>query len=439
MRLLHLSDIHFHGYGLGWDEDVDQRDELIRDVERLVVGGGTVDGVLVGGDVAFSAQPSQYADAFGWLDRVCAVGGCDPSNVWVVPGNHDVDRSVVNGSAIAKEFRTAARGCDVSAIDQTLHERLSRDAGAEALMEPFRAYNDFASQKNCAVSAQRPSWHDETLSLDGLTLRIVGVNSALVSDAADSSEEENKLLVGTYQCVFRRSPTIVNVVLCHHPPNWLRDWTIVEPYMRRAHVVFFGHEHIYSARQEVDRATLYVCAGAVGPERLGLQPTDEFAPTYNLLSLERDGDQLRVQVEPRVWWHNRTRFDSHPDGVSEFRIAVDLECVDPATVVDSAETVGVSDDELAISANPLAGSVPSETVVVDDDGHDSGRDRLELRRIGVRYMSKPVTRRIDIARMLGVLREDDLKLPPSEMYPGLLRRIREEGMIDELVEELNRG
>lgn len=53
MRLIHLSDIHFGGYGAGWDPDEDQRNELLLDIDRLVAAGGPVDGVLVGVTLRF--------------------------------------------------------------------------------------------------------------------------------------------------------------------------------------------------------------------------------------------------------------------------------------------------------------------------------------------------------------------------------------------------
>ena len=65
LRIVHVSDIHFSNGQ--WDEDSDQRRELIEDLQTLVVEGGPIDAVLVGGDIAFSGKGEQYAIAHQWL------------------------------------------------------------------------------------------------------------------------------------------------------------------------------------------------------------------------------------------------------------------------------------------------------------------------------------------------------------------------------------
>src|SRR4051812_43014010 len=97
LLLAHLSDIHYSGYG-AWDLDADLRRQLITDLRGLVPEYGDLNGVLVGGDVARIASTDEYEDARQWLDQVCEVGGCRESNVWTVPGNHDVDRTRIGAS-----------------------------------------------------------------------------------------------------------------------------------------------------------------------------------------------------------------------------------------------------------------------------------------------------------------------------------------------------
>lgn len=70
MRILHLSDIHFGGYGPGWDPDTDQRQRLLLDLDRLVTDGGDANAVLVGGDIAYRAAPEEYYEAVTWLTEV---------------------------------------------------------------------------------------------------------------------------------------------------------------------------------------------------------------------------------------------------------------------------------------------------------------------------------------------------------------------------------
>ena len=90
---LHLSDIHLFQDGQAdrVDLDRDLRRELERSAEDYVEDlGRGVDGILVTGDVAFQGSKSEYEAAREWLKTLSEHVGCDEEEVWVVPGNHDV-------------------------------------------------------------------------------------------------------------------------------------------------------------------------------------------------------------------------------------------------------------------------------------------------------------------------------------------------------------
>jgi Calcineurin-like phosphoesterase/GTPase-associated adaptor domain len=429
LRLLHLSDIHFGGYGPEWDEDEDQREQLLEDVRGLVAEGGRIDGILVGGDVAHSGQPEEYARARDWLDALVQACGCPAENVWVVPGNHDVDRARVAASAILQEFRGAVRASGLSELDEMLRRRLAQDPCGDALLATLDAYNEFALPWGCHLSAHRFHWKDATLRLGGKTVMLWGMNSVLVSDGADCGEDPDRgtkanLLLGTHQCRMPRSAGTIRIALVHHPPNWLRDWTQVKPYVDRAHVVLFGHEHCFVPEQQRPGGTVYVRAGAVGPEQ-----GPEWAPSYNLLRLEFAGGQLQVHVEPRSWIVADTCFGLHDDGKRTFTVVLDEppSAARETSAEDSAaETVAEPANATPLSAGP------------SNDGPRAGDAEGAARRreLVFRYLSAARTRREEIARELGVFEEDDVGLPEGEFYAAILRRIRDRELIDQLAREL---
>ncbi|MBK9392612.1 MAG: metallophosphoesterase [Uliginosibacterium sp.] len=97
MRLLHLSDIHFRSPDCeNPTTDINQpyRTHLVQDVVELCRAGGRVDAILVGGDIAYKGAPEEYKVARAWLLDLAHQCGCDPDGIYVVPGNHDVDRGV---------------------------------------------------------------------------------------------------------------------------------------------------------------------------------------------------------------------------------------------------------------------------------------------------------------------------------------------------------
>lgn len=415
---------------MGWDEDEDQRRELIRDLQRLLDSVGPIDGVIVGGDVGFSAAITEYKVAHEWLKEMCDVSNLDFSRVWMVPGNHDVDRKVLSRSDVAREFRGAIRNAAAGGVDEQLRRRLSVDPAAEGLMLPFRNYNRFASEFGCAVTAEQPHWFDTTLVCASQPIRLTGLNSAIISDEDDDNEtDERKLVLGTWQCTLPREDGVVHVAVCHHPPSWLRDWETVEPYLCRAHVLLFGHEHTFGADQSAPGQTVHVYAGAVGPERLGGSAEDELLPSWDLLELTCDGSAVHVTVRARVWHRMATCFGEHPDGVMSFDVQLDLSSVEGAAVTSDAEP-----PVPAMAASPLADDNPP---VLERGIEQQGPSR---RRLGVRFMHLPVTRRLEIAKELDVLDEpEDLELPLPKMLELILTRIRDRSLIDRLEEELDRG
>lgn len=422
LRLVHVSDIHFR-HGPGWDLDADQRDQLVVDLASLVeVEGQGIDGILVGGDVAFKGERTQYEDALGWLRRLIDVSGCPSGGVWMVPGNHDVDWSIVDTSSIIKGFHREVREADLDVLDQLLNERMAIDAAGAGLIEPFREYNHFAREWGCETAAVEPEWYDPLGSMDGTPVKLCGLNSAFISDSNDAQDEKiPNLVLGGHQCKVKEEHGEIRIVLCHHPPKWLRDWDRVAAYFERAHLLLFGHEHDFRCEQQGERGQVWIHAGAVIPEAGGNR-----AATYNLLRLGLDGDDLGLTVQSRVWSEESKRFISGTGDPETFTIACDLRTLGEMEKPSRVE--GKKEEPMA--ATPLAPRIGKEPEVSIDQ-------QARLREIAVAYMSAPATTRIEIARRLGVLENADLELlTDRERYGTILARIRDKGLTDRLAEEL---
>jgi predicted MPP superfamily phosphohydrolase len=441
-RLLHLSDIHFRGYGNGWDDDADYRGELLRDVERLV-GENRIDGILVGGDIAWSGQPQEFADAREWLEQLTDVCRCPLAQVWMVPGNHDVEWARADGD-ISTHFRDSVRACEDNNLDAHLRHRFVEDPLGHVLIEPLMNYNAFASDWGCRTTAAEPGWTDTVLEVDGRALQLCGLNSALASDRDDSkADARRRLVLGTRQCKIARSPNTVHVVLCHHPPDWLRDWERVAPYLRRAHLVLFGHEHTYDTACVAPKRTVHVFAGAVGPE-----PGDDCVPTFNLITLAADSDELQVTIEPRIWDREGTRFQAHGDGPSQFAVALDLDeqADDARAEVDvttrDAETPGAASPAIDLGAEG-AREPRTATPLVDPGQPATATDgasptALDLRDLGFRYLTSARSNRLRIAVDLGVVDPVEINsaVDPDDLFIEILRRVRERDLVGQLAKEL---
>src|SRR5688572_7574245 len=88
-NVLHLSDIH------RTPDDRSSNDSILlaleRDLETNVLPEvGSIDAVVVSGDVTQSAEPAQYAEAETFLRQLLDSLGLETTRLLVVPGNHDV-------------------------------------------------------------------------------------------------------------------------------------------------------------------------------------------------------------------------------------------------------------------------------------------------------------------------------------------------------------
>jgi predicted MPP superfamily phosphohydrolase len=227
LTFVHLSDIHFKDRDHGTQFDLDQqiRRALLSDLEGRPTGQAGYDGLLITGDIAFSGQKDEYKRANEFLDEIYARTGLTPSKTYMVPGNHDVDRSYSNPNLPLWESHEHVRkAADAVIWRDILDTQLHKDP-AKLLLAPLKAYNDFAQGYGCATTVEDLAWcrvFPKVLE-DDTRIRLHGLNSALISDASDMA---GKLLVSEFQTAhFSHADDMIEVVLGHHPPDWLMDKT----------------------------------------------------------------------------------------------------------------------------------------------------------------------------------------------------------------------
>src|SRR4051794_36857716 len=112
MLLLIVSDIHFRYPICNTPMDPDRpfRTTLINDARGFTKRLGKVDAILVCGDIAYAGLSEEYAAALEWLRGLCEACNCSLDRILVVPGNHDVDRNVIKGSASVRNVQAAISG-----------------------------------------------------------------------------------------------------------------------------------------------------------------------------------------------------------------------------------------------------------------------------------------------------------------------------------------
>jgi predicted MPP superfamily phosphohydrolase len=157
---LHISDLHFRG-GDSYDADVVLR-ALLQDVaERIESDGLRPDFIAVTGDLAFSGKPAEYEQAAGFFDQLLATTGLDKQRLFVVPGNHDVERDKIS---------TLARRAGESLNDQASTNGILGNKGDRAVMlDRFPGYTRFVKNYlgGRLLTGGEPYYYVQPLSLAG--------------------------------------------------------------------------------------------------------------------------------------------------------------------------------------------------------------------------------------------------------------------------------
>lgn len=154
LSFVHLSDIHFQKYsGDAYDLDADLRNELLIDLSKnLPKSISTVSGILICGDIAFSAQESEYAVATDFLKEICQRVSLDPSRVFCVPGNHDVDQGVTRGSRSLRALQQELATAEPQEAEKLLAQICRNHLDAQILCASIEHYNTFAAKYHCGFA-----------------------------------------------------------------------------------------------------------------------------------------------------------------------------------------------------------------------------------------------------------------------------------------------
>ncbi|WDH19921.1 metallophosphoesterase [Pseudomonas chlororaphis] len=302
---IHLSDIHFgqEKDGGQYKTNTDAKERLMDDVHsELMARGAKASGIIVTGDIAYSAQPEEYIAAGIWLDQLAERVGCDRESIQMVPGNHDIDRAAITPALAWKIDAIRKEG------ESLLDAFLDDDKDRESLFTRFSAYRDFAEAYGCDLDSQGEYSADHSVELaPGRSLRFVRLNSALICSKRDTV---GSLILGARQRVIPEEGGEEVVVLMHHPLHWFMDTIEARKYIEsRARVVISGHEHFPSlnvSTVEADCDLMMLAAGATAPDDVG----EKYTYKYNILEFDWDplSDALAVTINPRTWDDSHKRF-----------------------------------------------------------------------------------------------------------------------------------
>jgi calcineurin-like phosphoesterase family protein len=431
LRFLHISDLHFdHHDADNHDPFADIRNELERDLQNLIPQVGALDAILVGGDIAYRASEIEYNRAGEWFDYLCQQLNIEEDRLFMVPGNHDVNRQMCDTFASIKDAHHALRTCLSEDIDERLRGYFRDPEEKNRLFKPIAEYNKFSRRYVSNFDADRSKWETAFPLSSEINLIIRGINSTLISDRHDDDQSEvKKLVVGKAQVTCTVKPDVVYMTMCHHPPQWLRDAPQLKTILNeRVSIQLYGHVHA-DHLQVSDARSLTVQAGAVQPE-IGNNP---FEPRYNVLELQlisqSESFKLKVRVWSRTWNIHHSRFVADfRDGETPYReYILDLQNVRKGTtnqepgLTEPVSTVRVEAGEEITIAD------------VDAKGMMVGPHRtLQHRLYKLQFQDL-----MEVAVTLDLLAEDDKNAAVRDLTSKVFVRAYEQIKLQELWELVN--
>jgi predicted MPP superfamily phosphohydrolase len=431
MLLLNISDIHFRHpiCKSAMDPDRPYRTRLIQDVRDRTATWGNVDAILVGGDIAFAGAAEEYEAAYQWLKELTEACGCPLERIFVIPGNHDVDRRVIQNNLSCRNALRAVATANATDRERELFQQFQHADTGRDLLASIETYNAFAARFNCQVYTPERLFWQQDLPLDDKTvLRIYGLTSTLLSWSAIRDDRPQELYLSPLQTVLDPLDGHVNVVMCHHPPDWCMDNDDIEDAVRgRAPVHFFGHKH----RQRITRDPSFIrfSSGAVNPDRR--EPGWE--PGYNLVRVSTSEDRgerfLDVEAQLLVWQTNPDTFRPKQSETGDvFRHRLRIRGSVPLRQMDLSAT--------SISSTSESASVVEVVTVVEQEIVEPTMSDDKTRNLVLRFWNLASSERREIALELRLIEPEDIRLPEAERYGRAFQKAGELGLLDRVAEEI---
>ncbi|MEO7327818.1 MAG: tetratricopeptide repeat protein [Minicystis sp.] len=316
---IHLADLHFAAVAGPRDRMLGRlRDDLAEHRELRAP-----DVLVVTGDVATTGASAEYARAGTWLREAGGSLGLGPARIFVVPGNHDLDRTPDKGKAYGQLRNDIVQG------NKGLDAALASTTERVLLVRKLQAYLDFAAgfAPACLTATGSTSmldWSHRIQGKGGLVVRLIGLHSMLLS-AGDA--DRGALRLGTAQ--LERGQAAIHrgelaMVAAHHPieGGWLADEAAAKAWMAEHAQIFLSaqvhDDAAEDARKGRGTAPIWISSGATAQGK-GTRGARRFAYSFGAV-LRDDEGAIKVRIWPRSWAADKRQFTTSqrlvPEGQS---------------------------------------------------------------------------------------------------------------------------
>jgi predicted MPP superfamily phosphohydrolase len=317
LTFLHLSDLH---YDRSKRSDLDIVLQALFDDLRFLSDTDSLapDLILFSGDLVNAGRSHDdflYAhEAFVVPLSNCL--GLPLDNFFIVPGNHDIDRSVVKSFKGFVESGLRTQLSSTSAVNDFIDEVISGEAQDAAQLALLRLSHYMKYVDSCLKHSPRfscPFVTVESLTIKNISISISCFNTAWRATGEPASQDYGKLLLGE-RSVDLAAPHAVDSELrlsvFHHPLSWLqeRDALAVQARLYATFdLLLYGHVH--HASPEITM-TAY---GSSALSQAGcLYQSRDYFNGYVFVSIDTETRQVTFKLRT---YHDRSRRFGQADDV----------------------------------------------------------------------------------------------------------------------------
>ncbi|HEU0002556.1 MAG TPA: metallophosphoesterase [Ktedonobacteraceae bacterium] len=314
IQWLHLSDIHMGKDELGQEQ---MSKGLIKyfDKEQL-----RPDIIFITGDIANKGKETEYqqfSQVFfsRLLDKMKSIHGSEGGKrIFVIPGNHDVDREEAEMAWMGVRLDIEKQGPKALALEpssQGLKKRREIVARFENYAHASYLHESVATGGNW-ISSQEGAYKC-VLDFSGYRVGILGLNTAWVAGASSSGHDSDKEHLSPGQFIVRKGLEYLRetekcdiiFVLGHHSIDWFHNIQGESDSIRALfgayHVIYLNgdlHESRVKTAHGAEREYLVMQTGAVYQER------QHELWINRLLRCELDVAAHEIHIYPLQWSRN---------------------------------------------------------------------------------------------------------------------------------------
>jgi|GEM_PF-1400078 Predicted phosphohydrolases len=320
MKILHLSDFHFRSGDVSQDIVIESLGDAIR---TYCTQNDQPEVFVITGDIAFSGKKQEYDKATQFIERVKSDCNIANERVFIVPGNHDVDRLLVENRQIRWWYNFTD--------EQSMLDVLTSSDSFPTIFKKTEAYFNFVKQ-NMSGAVVFGKFGEYVCQVPFVKaageclydVKLIGLNSSIF--CGYDNDDKNKLALSIAQitsCKKDLNPTKEIVISClHHPFSCFHSCDIpaVNVLKKYSDLILTGHvhePHNEGRRDETSGETVYVSSGSCFEKRT----TQNGFTVINVDTSELNGSVVFYKYLPdeHEWIINKD-INRDSDGVFYFKI-----------------------------------------------------------------------------------------------------------------------